>query len=90
MDVFRGKDFYAFLRKNPERMDAVLPEKQRGLKTEEKIVALGKLMIEEQYFVRSERFFPRPYPGREKLVKWPIRVSQTDNQDFIENRGNIA
>jgi len=85
MDVFRGKDFNAFLRKNPEKMDAVLPEKQRGLKTEEKIVALGKLMIEEQYFVRSERFFPRPYPGREKLVKWPIRVSQTDNQDFIES-----
>jgi len=85
MDVFRGKDFYRFLRQNPEKMDPVLPEKQRALGTEEKIAALGNLMIEQQYFVRSERFFPRPYPGREKLVKWPIRVSQKDDQTFEES-----
>merc|ERR1719197_1556043 len=84
MEIFRGKDFYSHFRAHPEEMDAVLGP-AGDLSTEERIKKLGELYMRKGYFVKSERFFPRPHPGRTKLVKWPIRVIQADDQDFLEH-----
>ena len=88
MEIFRGKDFFRYFRERPEELDGILAE--LGLKdaaardTEQKIHALGKVFMQRGYFVRSERFFPRPHPYRQTLVKWPIRVSPMDDQSFAE------
>ena len=79
MDYFRGKDLYRVFHKMPEVLDEFAP-KITGVPTPEdptdadrvaQVTAIGQEMLRRGFFVRAERVYKEPRPGRSRRPRFP-------------------
>ena len=45
-----------------------------ALRTDQQIKELGELMIRRRLFIKADRMFKKPKPGKKRLVKWPHKL----------------
>ncbi len=45
-----------------------------ALPLEVQIAFMGELMLRRGLFVKAERMFKKPKPGKKRLVKWPKKL----------------
>lgn len=87
VEIFRGKDLLSYLTTHAEETSAVakavLPKKNEDRKTDDLVKDVCDLMMRRGYFVRSERLFKKPHPGRKKLTKFPRKVFFCEDQTFV-------
>ena len=79
VDYFRGKDLYRVFHKMPEVLDEFAP-KITGVPTAEdptdadrvaQVTAIGQEMLRRGFFVRAERVYKEPRPGRSRRPRFP-------------------
>ena len=79
IDYFRGKDLFRLLRKNPDLLDEYAPSitgkptpANPGIKERDvQIAEIGERLMRDGYFVRIDRVYEDPRPGRTRRVKFP-------------------
>jgi translocation protein SEC62 len=95
VDYFRGKDLYRALKARPEIIDEYAP-KLTGVPTptaptekdrNKQITAMGQELLKRGYFVKCDRVYKTPRPGRTKRVKFPKFLHQVPRaaQTFTED-----
>eukprot|EP00873_Tetraselmis_striata_P027652 jgi/Tetstr1/447916/TSEL_035224.t1 len=84
VEFFRGKDFAAWLKEHPAEVEALGVEPLRpGRTVEAQVEEVHIQMARRQLYVRAERMYKKPKPGRKKLVKWPKKlVYNQDDQSW--------
>ena len=45
-----------------------------GLRVEDQIKTLAELMMRRRLFVKADRMFKKPKPGKKRLAKWPKKL----------------
>jgi hypothetical protein len=45
-----------------------------ALRLDQQIKELGELMIRRRLFIKADRMFKKPKPGKKRLVKWPKKL----------------
>ena len=45
-----------------------------ALRTDQQVKELGELMIRRRLFIKADRMFKKPKPGKKRLVKWPHKL----------------
>ena len=79
IDYFRGKDLFRLLRKHPGLLDEYAPSitgkptpANPGIKERDvQITEIGERLMRDGYFVRVDRVYEEPRPGRTRRVKFP-------------------
>ena len=79
VDYFRGKDLFRALRASPEILDeyaplitgAPTPTVPTAKDRDAQVHAIATQMMKSGYFVRADRVYKTPRPGRTKRVKFP-------------------
>lgn len=71
VDVFRGKEFAAYMRQHEELMQ---PFVSKATKLEQQVQEVAGLMLRKGLFMKTERMFKKPKPGKKRLVKWPKKL----------------
>ena len=105
VDYFRGKDLFRLMRAQPDLIDeyarqvpgvptfANPSEKDRDAQ----ITALGQRLLQQGYFIRCDRVYKTPRPGRTKRVKFPkfleavprnLQQFTADGEGFYSWRGH--
>ncbi|KAK9907282.1 hypothetical protein WJX75_000641 [Coccomyxa subellipsoidea] len=81
VDVFRGKDFAAYLRKHEELMQ---PFVSKATKVDQQVQDVAAMMLRKGLFMKTERMFKKPKPGKKRLVKWPKKLLPLHNEKNFE------
>ncbi|KAK9839798.1 hypothetical protein WJX81_002420 [Elliptochloris bilobata] len=82
VEFIRGKDLAAHFRSHPEQMQFFV---SKALRKDQQIRELGELMIRRRLFIKADRMFKKPKPGKKRLVKWPHKlVPLYDDKSFAE------
>eukprot|EP00230_Micromonas_polaris_P007454 CAMPEP_0117639870 /NCGR_PEP_ID=MMETSP0802-20121206/8557_1 /TAXON_ID=38833 /ORGANISM="Micromonas sp., Strain CCMP2099" /LENGTH=426 /DNA_ID=CAMNT_0005444831 /DNA_START=16 /DNA_END=1296 /DNA_ORIENTATION=+ len=100
VDYFRGKDLYKVLRQRPEIVDEFYGKLTGNATTQlangtppteaelaKQITQIGQEMLKRGYFVKCDRVYKTPRPGRTKKVKFPkfLAKEPRTSQFFTED-----
>jgi translocation protein SEC62 len=95
VDYFRGKDLYRALKRRPEILDEYapkltgvpMPTAPTDAERTKQITAIGQEMLKRGYFVKCDRVYKFPRPGRTKKVKFPkfLHTVPRGQQTFTED-----
>lgn len=86
VEFFRGKDFAAWFREHPAEIEklGVIEPLRPGRTVEAQIEDVYVEMARRRLFVRADRMYKKPKPGRKKLVKWPKKLLYEQYQNWDE------
>ena len=69
-----ARSFSCFLFTTCSRHFPVLCDAGAALRIDQQIKELGELMIRRRLFIKADRMFKKPKPGKKRLVKWPHKL----------------
>ncbi|KAG1665562.1 hypothetical protein FOA52_000708 [Chlamydomonas sp. UWO 241] len=85
-EYVRGKDLARHLREHPEKMERLVRPLGPGRDVEDQIRDMVHFFIHKKQFVKAERKYKKPKPGRTGLVKFPKTLLPCQDQTWDESQ----